>query len=65
MPIVNGLLGCACAALLIAMPVLVIRRVRRTTQTMQQVSDDLRRADDGGGPNPAGGPGLGPMWPTN
>jgi hypothetical protein len=65
MIIVTGLLGFACLVLLMAIPVLAVRRMRRTTQTMQQIPDDLRRADDGGGPNSAGGPGLGPMWPTN
>ena len=33
--------------------------------SMARDLDELRRADDGGGPTAAGGPGLGPMWPTD
>jgi hypothetical protein len=50
---------------LIAIPVLVMARLRRNLTDLQQAPPDLRRADDGDDDNPAGGPGLGPYWPVN
>jgi len=50
---------------IVLVPVVLMRRLRRSNDVMTAVPDDLRRSGDGGGPNPAAGPGLGPMWPTD
>jgi hypothetical protein len=52
-------------AAIVLVPVVLMRRLRRSTDAMQDIPDDLRRSGDGGGPNPAAGPGLGPIWPTD
>jgi hypothetical protein len=59
------LLAVVGAMVVIAFPVWVMSRLRRSSEAMTQGPDDLRRADDGLESNPAGGAGLGPMWPVD
>jgi len=52
-------------ACVVVLPVVLMRHMRDSTDAMQDVPDDLRRSGDGSDQNPAAGPGLGPMWPTD
>jgi hypothetical protein len=43
---------------IIGIPVMLSAQVRDSTRAMNQVPDDMRRADDGLEPNPASGPDM-------
>ncbi len=64
MELVVAILGLAFFASVIALPVYVVHRLRSSSTSMNQVPEDMRRADDGRDGTGGGGPGLGPFWPT-